>query len=55
MDKPRVSSGAFVVMAVLLPFAEGGDRVDVVGMSLSVSRLYAAWNSDQRRWVWRRR
>ena len=33
----------FVVLAVLLPFAEGGDRVDVVGMSLSVSGLYAAW------------
>lgn len=29
--------------AVLLPFAEGGQRIDVVGLSLSVSGLYAAW------------
>ncbi|GAC50846.1 cobalt ECF transporter T component CbiQ [Gordonia aichiensis] len=33
----------FVVLAVLLPFAEGGRRIDVVGMSLSVAGLYAAW------------
>lgn len=33
----------FVVLAVLLPFAEGGDRVPVAGLSLSVSGLYAAW------------
>ncbi|MCM3896787.1 cobalt ECF transporter T component CbiQ [Gordonia sputi] len=33
----------FVVLAVLLPFAEGGRRVDVVGVSLSVAGLYAAW------------
>ncbi|MFW0797421.1 cobalt ECF transporter T component CbiQ [Gordonia sp. CPCC 205515] len=33
----------FVVLAVLLPFAEGGARVEVAGLSLSVSGLYAAW------------
>lgn len=33
----------FVVLAVLLPFTEGGERVEVAGLSLSVSGLYAAW------------
>lgn len=33
----------FVVLAVLLPFAEGGDRVEVWGLSLSVIGLQAAW------------
>lgn len=33
----------FVVLAVLLPFAEGGERVSVAGMHLSVAGLYAAW------------
>ncbi|AZG44738.1 cobalt ECF transporter T component CbiQ [Gordonia insulae] len=33
----------FVVLAVLLPFAEGGQRIDVAGLSLSVAGLYAAW------------
>lgn len=33
----------FVVLAVLLPFAEGGERVDVLGVHLSVPGLYAAW------------
>jgi cobalt/nickel transport system permease protein len=33
----------FVVLAVLLPFAEGGQRIDVVGLQLSVSGLWAAW------------
>lgn len=33
----------FVVLAVLLPFAEGGERVDVLGLSLSVTGLYAGW------------
>ncbi|MGB3354651.1 MAG: cobalt ECF transporter T component CbiQ [Mycobacterium sp.] len=33
----------FVVLAVLLPFAEGGERVTVAGMELSVAGLYAAW------------
>jgi len=33
----------FVVLAVLLPFAEGGEQVRVAGVSLSVTGLYAAW------------
>jgi cobalt/nickel transport system permease protein len=33
----------FVVLAVLLPFAEGGQQVQVAGVSLSVTGLYAAW------------
>ena len=33
----------FVVLAVLLPFAESGQRVEVAGLSLSVPGLYAAW------------
>ena len=33
----------FIVLAVLLPFAEGGERVTVAGVHLSVSGLYAAW------------
>ncbi|MCT7659406.1 cobalt ECF transporter T component CbiQ [Mycobacterium deserti] len=33
----------FVVLAVLLPFAEGGPRVDVAGLALSVNGLWAAW------------
>ena len=33
----------FVVLAVLLPFTEGGARVDVAGLSLSVTGLHAAW------------
>jgi len=33
----------FVVLALLLPFAEGGERVGVAGLQLSVSGLYAAW------------
>ncbi|MGH3941418.1 MAG: cobalt ECF transporter T component CbiQ [Pseudonocardiaceae bacterium] len=34
----------FVVLAVLLPFAEGGQRVHVGGVSLSVAGLLAGWN-----------
>lgn len=34
----------FVVLAVLLPFAESGDRVTVLGLSLSGPGLLAAWN-----------
>lgn len=34
----------FVVLAVLLPFAQGGDRVDMVGLSLSVDGLLDGWN-----------
>lgn len=33
----------FIVLAVLLPFAEGGERIEVAGMHLSVAGLYAAW------------
>ncbi len=33
----------FIVLAVLLPFAEGGERVTVAGVQLSASGLYAAW------------
>ena len=33
----------FLVLAVLLPFAEGGDRIEVAGLQLSESGLYAAW------------
>ena len=33
----------FVVLALLLPFTEGGDRVQVAGLSLSTAGLYAAW------------
>jgi cobalt/nickel transport system permease protein len=34
----------FVVLAVLLPFAEGGQRVQFAGVSLSVAGLLAGWN-----------
>lgn len=34
----------FVVLAVLLPFAAGGERSAVLGLSLSQSGLLAAWN-----------
>ncbi len=34
----------FVVLAVLLPFAEGGVRVELLGLSLSVDGLLAGWN-----------
>lgn len=33
----------FLVLAVLLPFTEGGQRVVVAGLSMSVSGLYVAW------------
>lgn len=33
----------FLVLAVLLPFAEGGERIEVAGLSLAVTGLYAAW------------
>lgn len=33
----------FLVLAVLLPFADGPERIDVAGLSLSVPGLYAAW------------
>ncbi|MEV7726844.1 cobalt ECF transporter T component CbiQ [Streptomyces sp. NPDC087917] len=34
----------FVLFAVLMPFVAEGERVDVLGMSLSVSGLWGAWN-----------
>lgn len=35
----------FVVVAAVIPFvSEGGSRVDVAGLSLSVDGLWAAWN-----------
>lgn len=34
----------FLVLVILLPFADGGERVDVLGMSLSVPGLLAGWN-----------
>ena len=34
----------FVAFAVLLPIVGRGERVDVAGVSLSVSGLWAAWN-----------
>ena len=33
----------FVVLAVLLPFSAGGERITVAGAQLSVSGLWAAW------------
>jgi len=34
----------FVLLAVVLPFAGGGERITWLGMSLSVDGLYGAWN-----------
>jgi cobalt/nickel transport system permease protein len=34
----------FLLFAVFLPIVGGGERVDVLGMSLSESGLWAAWN-----------
>jgi len=34
----------FVLLAVALPFAGHGERVDWLGLSLSVDGLYGAWN-----------
>lgn len=33
----------FLILAVLLPFAEGGERIRFAGLHLSVAGLYAAW------------
>lgn len=33
----------FVVLAVLLPFADGGPQTEILGVSLSTQGLYAAW------------
>ena len=34
----------FVVFAVLMPFLAGGERVDVLGVAVSVDGLWSAWN-----------
>ena len=34
----------FVLLAVALPFAGQGERIDWLGMSLSADGLYGAWN-----------
>ncbi|NXY99191.1 cobalt ECF transporter T component CbiQ [Streptomyces sp. BR123] len=34
----------FVLFAVLMPFVAEGERIEVLGMSLSVSGLWGAWN-----------
>lgn len=34
----------FVLFAVLMPFLSQGERMDVLGLSLSVNGLWAAWN-----------
>ncbi|MEU3851947.1 cobalt ECF transporter T component CbiQ [Streptomyces sp. NPDC029554] len=34
----------FVAFAVLMPFVAEGDRVEVLGLSLSVNGLWGAWN-----------
>lgn len=34
----------FVAFAVLMPFVAEGERVDVLGLSLSVNGLWGAWN-----------
>jgi len=34
----------FVAFALLLPFFGGGERVDALGMSLSIEGLWGAWN-----------
>ena len=34
----------FIAFAVLLPFIGRGERVDVLGLSLSVEGLWGAWN-----------
>lgn len=33
----------FLVLALLLPFTAGGERIHLAGLSLSVAGLYAAW------------
>ena len=34
----------FIILAVVLPFTEGGEQVTWLGLSLSVDGLYGAWN-----------
>ena len=41
----------FLVLAVLLPLTDGGERTQVAGLSLSTTGLYAAWESSSKaRW-----
>ncbi len=42
--KRMVVEVPFVLFAVLLPFLAAGNRVDVLGLQLSESGLYGAWN-----------
>jgi cobalt/nickel transport system permease protein len=42
--KRMVFEVPFVLFAVLMPFLGGGERVDVLGLSLSVEGLWGAWN-----------
>jgi cobalt/nickel transport system permease protein len=42
--KRLVFEAPFVLFAVLLPFIGGGERTEVLGMSLSVEGLWGAWN-----------
>jgi cobalt/nickel transport system permease protein len=44
MARRALIEAPFIVLAVLLPFAEGGQRVHVAGVSLSVTGLLAGWN-----------
>lgn len=39
-----VVEAPFVAFAVLLPFFGGGERVDLVGLDVSLEGLWAAWN-----------
>jgi cobalt/nickel transport system permease protein len=44
LTKRALIEAPFVLLAVALPFAGHGPRVDWLGMSLSVDGLYGAWN-----------
>lgn len=43
MARRALIEAPFLVLAVLLPFAEGGQRVEVAGLSLSAAGLLAGW------------
>lgn len=42
--KRMVFEVPFVLFAVLMPFLGGGERTDVLGLSLSIPGLWGAWN-----------
>lgn len=42
--KRALLEAPFIVLVVLLPFSQGGQRVDLLGMSMSEPGLLAAWN-----------